>query len=89
MRSWRTRLLDFLALPFVQPKVRIEQRSAMISNNPISIEKPFIISRTFSVHRERMWKEWTERDRLMQWFGPKAFKMPVAKMDLRPGGTFH
>ncbi len=25
----------------------------------------------------------------MQWFGPKGFKMPVAKMDFRPGGIFH
>jgi uncharacterized protein YndB with AHSA1/START domain len=25
----------------------------------------------------------------MQWFGPKGFKMPGAKIDFRPGGTFH
>jgi uncharacterized protein YndB with AHSA1/START domain len=25
----------------------------------------------------------------MQWFGPKGFKMPAAKLDFRPGGTFH
>ena len=52
-------------------------------------DRPFVISRAFDAPRERLWKAWTERDRLMQWFGPKGFKMPVAKMDFRPGGIFH
>jgi uncharacterized protein YndB with AHSA1/START domain len=51
--------------------------------------KPFIISRTFDAPRERVWKAWTERERLMQWFGPKGFLMPTAKLDFRPGGSFH
>jgi len=37
-------------------------------------ERPFVISRTFNVPLELMWKAWTERERLMQWFGPKGFK---------------
>ena len=52
-------------------------------------DQPFVLSRTFDGPRERLWKAWTERERLMEWFGPKGFKMPVAKMDFRPGGTFH
>jgi uncharacterized protein YndB with AHSA1/START domain len=51
--------------------------------------KPFVISRTFDVPRERVWKAWTDRDQLMQWFGPKGWKMTAAKLDLRPGGIFH
>ena len=51
--------------------------------------KPFIISREFNAPRDLVWKAWTERDRLMQWMGPKGTKMTQAKMDLRPGGTFH
>ncbi len=60
-------------------------------NNPTGTPaiKPFVISRAFDVPRERMWKAWTERDELMQWFGPKGFKMTTAKLDFRPGGTFH
>jgi uncharacterized protein YndB with AHSA1/START domain len=50
---------------------------------------PFIISRTFDAPRELMWKAWSERARLMEWFGPKGFAMPAAKMDFRPGGSFH
>jgi uncharacterized protein YndB with AHSA1/START domain len=52
-------------------------------------QKPFVISRTFNAPRELMWKAWTEREGLMQWFGPKGFTMSVAKMDFRPGGTLH
>jgi len=52
-------------------------------------ERPFIISRTLDAPRERVLKAWTERERLMQWFGPKGSTMPEAKMDFRPGGTCH
>jgi uncharacterized protein YndB with AHSA1/START domain len=51
--------------------------------------KPFVISRTFDAPGDSMWKAWTERERLMQWFGPKGFQMPAAKLDFRPGGMFH
>lgn len=50
---------------------------------------PFVTSRTFDAPRELVWKAWSERARLMQWFGPKGFTMPAAKMDFRPGGSFH
>src|SRR5438128_5695654 len=51
--------------------------------------KPFVITRTFDAPRDKVWKAWTEREQLLQWFGPKGFKMTTAKLDLRPGGTFH
>jgi len=51
--------------------------------------REFVITRTFDAPRELVWKAWTERDRLMQWFGPKGFTMSTAKLDLRPGGMFH
>ncbi|HEY0455949.1 MAG TPA: SRPBCC domain-containing protein [Verrucomicrobiae bacterium] len=54
--------------------------------NPVT--HPFVLSRTFNTSRERLWKAWTERDHLMQWFGPKGFTMPLAKMDFRPSGSF-
>ena len=51
--------------------------------------KPFTTSRTFNASREQLWKAWTDRNELMQWFGPKGFTMPVADLDFRPGGRFH
>ena len=48
----------------------------------------FMASRTFDAPRDVVWRAWTERDRLMQWFGPKGFTMFHAENDLRPGGVF-
>ncbi len=54
-----------------------------------STEQPFVITRVFDAPRELVWKTWTERERLMQWFGPKGFTMRAATLNLRPGGIFH
>jgi uncharacterized protein YndB with AHSA1/START domain len=54
-----------------------------------NVGKEFVITRVFDAPRELVWKAWTERERLMQWFGPKGFTLTTAKMDLRPEGSFH
>jgi uncharacterized protein YndB with AHSA1/START domain len=51
--------------------------------------EPFIILREFNAPRELVWKAWTERDQLRQWFGPKGFLMTEAHLDFRVGGIFH
>ncbi len=51
--------------------------------------KEFVISRTFDAPRDLVWKVWTERDHMMQWFGPKGFVMSHATLDFRVGGVFH
>jgi uncharacterized protein YndB with AHSA1/START domain len=53
-----------------------------------SIE-PFVITRKVDAQRDVVWRAWTERERLMRWFGPRGFTMPVAALDLRPGGSLH
>ncbi len=50
---------------------------------------PFVITREFNAPRDRVWKAWTQREHLAQWFGPKGFTMSESKMDFRPGGVFH
>jgi uncharacterized protein YndB with AHSA1/START domain len=52
-------------------------------------DEEFVISRVFDAPRDVVWKAWTERDRLMQWFGPKGFTMSQAKLDFRQGGMLH
>lgn len=56
--------------------------------NGASPDKEFIITRVFKAPRDVVWKAWTERDQLMQWFGPKGFRISTAKLDFRPGGMF-
>jgi uncharacterized protein YndB with AHSA1/START domain len=53
------------------------------------MSKEFVISRTFDAPRDLVWKAWTERERMMEWFGPKGFSMTKATLDFRPGGVFH
>jgi len=53
------------------------------------VGREFVITRVFNAPRELVWKAWTERERLMQWFGPKGVTMRVATLDFRPGGVFH
>ena len=52
-------------------------------------EQQFVIEREFDAPRDLVWKAWTEKDRLAQWWGPRGCKIEVLKFDLRPGGVFH
>lgn len=58
--------------------------AATLSGGP-----PFRIARTFSAPRQRVFDAWTQRDALLNWFGPKQFPLADAALELRPGGTFH
>lgn len=51
--------------------------------------KEFVIERVFNAPRDLVWEVFTERDHLMNWWGPKGFKMIVGNLELKPGGTFH
>jgi uncharacterized protein YndB with AHSA1/START domain len=55
----------------------------------IETTNEFVFSRTVDAPRDRVWKAWTEADRLAQWWGPKGCTIRVAKFELKPGGTFH
>ncbi len=48
-----------------------------------------LITRVFDAPRDLVFKEWTECERLMRWWGPKGFTTPFCKIDLRPEGVFH
>jgi uncharacterized protein YndB with AHSA1/START domain len=49
----------------------------------------FVIRRVFDAPLDRVWKAWTEPDRLAKWWGPKGSKGEIVKLDLRPGGICH
>ena len=51
--------------------------------------REFVIARVFDAPRDKVWKAWTEAERLKHWWGPKGFKVHTCKVDLRPGGSFH
>lgn len=55
----------------------------------LASEHAFVISRTFDAPRDLMFRVWTERDHLQQWFGPRGGTIFSCTNDLRPGGTMH
>ncbi len=62
---------------------------ATTKDAPRATTKPFTISRTFEAPRDLVWKCFTEPERMQKWWGPKGVTVITAKMDLRPGGTYH
>jgi len=54
-----------------------------------SADREIVITRVFDAPRDRVFKAWTEPERVMRWWGPDGFTTPVCKIDLRPGGVFH
>jgi uncharacterized protein YndB with AHSA1/START domain len=47
------------------------------------------ITRIFDAPRERVWREWTEREAFADWFGGPQCEVPLESvvMDVRPGGA--
>ncbi|MDE1925098.1 MAG: SRPBCC domain-containing protein [Patescibacteria group bacterium] len=53
------------------------------------MEKEITITRLFDASRERVWKAWTDPERLSQWWGPRGVTNPVCEVDPRVGGAVH
>jgi uncharacterized protein YndB with AHSA1/START domain len=46
-----------------------------------------VIKRSFDASVYLIWRMWTDPDHFKNWYGPDGATIPVAKMDLRVGGT--
>jgi uncharacterized protein YndB with AHSA1/START domain len=46
-----------------------------------------VIERTFDAPVELIWQMWTDPQHFAAWYGPDGASVPVAKMDVRVGGT--
>jgi uncharacterized protein YndB with AHSA1/START domain len=46
-----------------------------------------VLTRVFDAPRERVFKAWTDPQRVAQWWGPRCFTNPVCELDVRPGGA--
>ena len=45
------------------------------------------ITRVFDASVDTVWKMWTDPAMFQKWYGPMGFSVPVAEMDVTPGGT--
>jgi uncharacterized protein YndB with AHSA1/START domain len=46
-----------------------------------------VIERTFEAPAELVWRMWTEPEHFAAWYGPTGASVPVARMEVRVGGT--
>ena len=46
-----------------------------------------VIERVLDAPRDLIWQMWTDPDHFAAWYGPHGASIPVAKMDVRVGGT--
>ncbi len=46
-----------------------------------------VIERTLDAPTDLIWRMWTEPEHFSAWYGPTGASIPVAKMDVRVGGT--
>jgi uncharacterized protein YndB with AHSA1/START domain len=59
----------------------------MSSSNGQSSSIDVILTRVFDVPADRVWRAWTEGEQVRRWWGPRGFSAPLARMDVREGGT--
>jgi uncharacterized protein YndB with AHSA1/START domain len=53
-------------------------------------DRELVITRTFDAPRQLVWAAFTDPKHLPNWHtGPEGITMPVCKIDLRPGGSWH
>ena len=56
---------------------------------PETSGKPFVISRTFDVPKDKLWRCFATEEGMKSWWGPKGVTIIRQSMDFRPGGMFH
>jgi uncharacterized protein YndB with AHSA1/START domain len=47
-----------------------------------------VATRTFDAPRHLVFEAWSDCDRLVHWWGPKDWTLPVCEMDFRAGGSW-
>jgi uncharacterized protein YndB with AHSA1/START domain len=52
-----------------------------------SSQDAVVIERSFDAPVDLIWQMWTDPDHFKAWYGPDGATIPIAKMDVRVGGT--
>jgi uncharacterized protein YndB with AHSA1/START domain len=50
-------------------------------------QQAVVIERSFDAPVDLIWQMWTDPEHFKAWYGPDGATIPVAKMDVRVGGT--
>ena len=60
----------------------------MENNQPDLLDREVVLSRVFNAPRELVFKAWTDKAHIANWFGPKGFTTTTHEMDARVGGLW-
>jgi uncharacterized protein YndB with AHSA1/START domain len=66
---------------------RIDQLLADLQTRTPSRTLDLVVTRRFDAPVAHVWSAWTEPEHVMRWWGPTGFTSPLARMDVREGGT--
>ncbi len=58
-----------------------------MTETPSPNSRVLVLTKTLKAPRAAVFRCWTEPELMVQWFAPKPWSTPRAKVDLRPGGT--
>lgn len=62
--------------------------SASISSPSNNLaDRELVLTRIIDAPREKIYRAWTDAEILKQWFAPKPYSTPSAKLDVRAGGS--
>jgi uncharacterized protein YndB with AHSA1/START domain len=62
----------------------LERLDELVAN----ADREIIATRVFDAPRELVFKMWTDREHVAQWWGPRGFTNTIYEMDVRPGGMW-
>ena len=65
----------------------MSQNNQTIINTDLA-NKKIVVTREFNAPLEDVWKAWTERNILDEWWAPKPWKARTKSMDFKPGGRW-
>ena len=72
---------------FTRRKIDINNNQLLLNSNGMTNDTMnMVITRIFDVPLKQVWKAWSNEDLVKQWWGPKGFTCPVAKIAFREGG---
>jgi uncharacterized protein YndB with AHSA1/START domain len=57
-------------------------------NDEAIADRSIVTTRLFDAARDVVFRAWTERDRVGQWWGPNGFTTTTHEMDVRVGGVW-
>jgi uncharacterized protein YndB with AHSA1/START domain len=53
-----------------------------------TLDREIVISRVYDAPRERVFRAWTDPDRIGAWFGPEGYTCRIHEMSVTPGGRW-